>query len=69
MPAKVVFATLASFLPKKNAAVGAPGRGLFAPVTLTTWRRATALAWGDVIFVESNAGVWPARAESGAWLT
>ena len=69
LPAKVVFAALASFLPEKSAAVGAPGRGLFAPVTLTTWRRASALAWSDVIFVESNFGVWPARADSGCWLT
>lgn len=69
LPAKAVFAALASFLPEKSAAVDAPGRGLFAPVTLTTWRRAAALAWSEVIFVESNAGVWPARAESGGWLT
>ena len=69
LPAKVVFAALASFLPEKSAATDAPGRGLFAPVTLTTWRRATALAWSDVIFVESNAGVWPARADARGWLT
>lgn len=69
LPAKVVFAALASFLPEKSAATGAPGRGLFAPVTLTTWRRAAALAWSDVVFAESNAGVWPARAEPGCWLT
>jgi len=46
-----------------------PGHGLFAPVTLTTWRRAAALAWSDVIFTESNAGIWPMRTESGCWLT
>jgi hypothetical protein len=69
LPAKIVTAALASFLPKKSAATGAPGHGLFAPVTLTTWRRAAALAWSDVIFTESNAGVWPRRTESGCWLT
>ncbi|MES1166837.1 MAG: PD-(D/E)XK nuclease family protein, partial [Pseudomonadota bacterium] len=69
LPAKVVFAALASFLAEKSAATGAPGCGLFAPVTLTTWRRASALAWSDVVFTESNAGVWPVRAESGCWLT
>ena len=69
LPAKVVLAALASFLPEKSAGLGAPGRGLFAPITLTTWRRAAALAWSDVIFTESNAGVWPARAESNCWLT
>lgn len=69
LPAKVVFAALASFLPEKSPAVGAPGRGLFAPITLTTWRRAAGLAWSDTIFAESNAGVWPARLESGCWLT
>ncbi|HWA25609.1 MAG TPA: PD-(D/E)XK nuclease family protein [Lacunisphaera sp.] len=69
LPAKVVIAALASFLPEKSPAVGTPGRGLFAPVTLTTWRRASALAWSDVIFTESNAGVWPVRAEPGGWLT
>ena len=68
-PAKVVLAALASFLPEKSAATVAPGRGLFAPVTLTTWRRAATLAWSDIIFAESNAGVWPLRTESGCWLT
>jgi hypothetical protein len=69
LPAKVVLAALASFVPQKVAAVGTPGKGLFAPVTLTTWRRAAALGWSDVIFTGSNAGVWPLRPESGSWLT
>lgn len=69
LPARLVLAALASFLPEKSTATGAPGRGLFAPVTLTTWRRAAALAWSDVIFTESNAGGWPLRTESGCWLT
>lgn len=68
LPLQVVVAALASFLPEKSPATGVPGRGLFAPVTLTTWRRAAALAWSDVIFTECNAGVWPVRAESGGWL-
>lgn len=69
LPAKVVLAALASFLPEKAPASGAAGRGGFAPVTLTTWRRAAALAWSDVIFTQSNAGVWPVRVESSCWLT
>lgn len=69
LPLKVVLAALASFVPEKSPAAGAPGRGLFAPVTLTTWRRAAALVWSDVIFTESNAGVWPLRADSSVWLT
>lgn len=69
LPAKVVLAALTSFVPEKAPASGMPGRGRFAPVTLTTWRRASALAWSDVIFTQSNAGVWPRRAESGCWLT
>ncbi|HEX7631323.1 MAG TPA: hypothetical protein VF388_04250, partial [Lacunisphaera sp.] len=69
LPAKVVLAAMASFVSEKAPAVAAPGHGQFAPVTLTTWRRAAALAWSDVIFAESNAGVWPRRIESSSWLT
>ena len=65
----LVVATLASFLPEKGAAIGVPGRGLFAPVTLSTWRRAAGLGWSDVIFVQSNAGEWPERLEASCWLT
>jgi hypothetical protein len=68
-PARVVFATLAGSVPEKSPVADAPGRGLFAPVTLTTRRRAAALAWSHVILVEGNAGVWPARADSTCWLT
>lgn len=69
LPLAVVVATLDSFLPPQARANGVPGHGRFAPVTLTTWRRAAALAWSDVIFVESNAGVWPRRHEPSCWLT
>jgi len=68
-PRAAVVAALQAFLPTKAPAAGAPGRGQFAPVTLTTWRRAAALAWSDVIFVECNAGVWPARRDASCWLT
>lgn len=68
-PRAVVVAALRSFLPTKAPAAGAPGRGQFAPVTLTTWRRAAGLAWSDVLFVECNAGVWPVRREASCWLT
>ncbi|MDP2136270.1 MAG: hypothetical protein Q8J74_00315, partial [Candidatus Didemnitutus sp.] len=69
LPAKVIFATLAEFLVEKSAAADPPGRGLFAPVTLTSRQRAAALAWSDIILVESNAGIWPQRTESSCWLT
>ncbi|MBI4624282.1 MAG: PD-(D/E)XK nuclease family protein [Verrucomicrobia bacterium] len=77
-PLAVVTATLASFLPGKDRVEEAPGlpvparqtgRGGFARVTLTTRRRAEGLAWSHVLFVESNAGVWPERREPGCWLT
>jgi len=67
-PLAVVMATLSSFLPEKSA-VAAAGRSCFARVTLTTRRRAEGLAWSHLIFVESNAGVWPVRREPSCWLT
>lgn len=69
LPARAVFPTLASFLVEKVPAGDAPGRGRFAPVTLTTRRRAAGVAWSHLVLVESNAGGWPARVESGCWLT
>lgn len=68
-PLAVVTATLASFLPDQDRVDAAPGRGGFARVTLTTRRRAEGLAWSQVVFVESNAGVWPERREPSCWLT
>lgn len=69
LPLRVVLSVLASFLPEKSPMTNAPGRGKFAPVTLTTARRAAALTWSHVIFAESNAGVWPAKFEPNCWLT
>jgi len=68
-PRAVVLAALASFLPETNPARGAPGRGGFARVTLTTRRRAEGVAWSHLVLVESNAGVWPERREPSCWLT
>lgn len=68
LPARVVFAALADFLPLKVSANGTPGRGCFAPVTFTTRRRAAGVAWSHLILVESNAGVWPVRAAASCWL-
>ncbi|MFA5057270.1 MAG: PD-(D/E)XK nuclease family protein, partial [Opitutaceae bacterium] len=59
---------LDAFLPAAGPVAGAPGRGGFAPITLTTRRRAAGVAWSHVIFAESNAGVWPERMESSCWL-
>lgn len=61
-------AALASFVPETAPVVGAPGRGQFAPVTLTTRRRAAGLGWSDLILAESNAGVWPQRHDASVWL-
>ena len=69
LPLRVVLSAIDSFLPREAPAEGAPGRGLFARVTLTTLRRAAGVAWSHAVFVESNAGVWPRRRESSCWLT
>jgi len=69
LPLRAVCAALASFLPASVPVADAPGRGLFAHVTLTTRRRAEGVAWSHAIFTESNAGVWPMRRDSGPWLT
>jgi hypothetical protein len=69
LPARVIFAALASFLPEKGPAAAGPGKGAFARVTLTTLRRAAGVAWSHTIFVESNAGVWPVSRPPGTWLT
>ncbi|MBL9215095.1 MAG: PD-(D/E)XK nuclease family protein, partial [Opitutaceae bacterium] len=68
LPLRVACAALASFLPAKLPAAEAPGRGRFAPVTLTTRRRAAGVGWSHLVFVESNAGCWPARTEPSCWL-
>lgn len=69
LPARLVLDTLELFLPAQAPAAGAPGRNVFARVTLTTRRRAESVSWSHVIFTESNAGVWPARREPSPWLT
>jgi hypothetical protein len=69
VPARVLVATLSSFLPDRSPVLGNPGRGGFARVTLTTRRRAEGLAWSHLILVEANAGVWPERREPSGWLT
>jgi hypothetical protein len=68
-PMAVVVDALARLLPSRGAVADAPGRGRFAPVTLTTRRRAAACAWEHVFVVEANAGVWPRRQEPFSWLT
>jgi hypothetical protein len=69
LPLKVVLTALKGFLPEKSSASGAPGKNGFARVILTTRRRAEGVAWSHLIFVEANAGVWPARVEASCWLT
>jgi len=67
-PARAILATFVALLPARGPVVDAPGRGVFAPVTLTTRRRAAGVAWSHVVFAESNAGSWPERVESSCWL-
>lgn len=68
LPLGIVSAACGTLLPETGPVADAPGRGRFAPITLTTRRRAAGLAWSHMIFAESNAGVWPERAESSCWL-
>jgi hypothetical protein len=60
---------LLSFLPKTSSPSGTAHNSGFAPVTLTTRRRAEGLSWSHVIFVESNAGTWPMKFGISGWLT
>ena len=69
LPLAAVVELLQALLPEGAPDPAARGRGKFAPVTLTTLRRAAGVAWSHAILVESNAGVWPRRAEPGVWLT
>jgi hypothetical protein len=62
-----VLDTLRSFLPRSQAGLR-PAEQARVRVTLTTRRRAAGLPWSRVIFVRSNAGVWPRRRESSPWL-
>ena len=68
-PLEVVLGTVKLFLPVKSAVTNPAGRGNFAPVTLTSRRRAEGLAWSHLILVESNAGLWPERRQGSGWLT
>jgi hypothetical protein len=68
MPVASVIEAIRSFLPEKAPAAAAPGRSIFAHVTLTTCRRAVGVSWSDTIFTEANAGVWPMRREPSVWL-
>jgi hypothetical protein len=68
MPAAALLEAIRSFLPEKAPAATAPGRSVFARVTLTTCRRAAGVAWSDTIFTEANAGIWPVPREPSAWL-
>jgi hypothetical protein len=68
MPAHALLEAIREFLPEKGPALDAPGRGVFARVTLTTCAAAADIAWSDVIFVEANAGTWPERREPSCWI-
>jgi len=68
-PRAAVIAALRSFVPETAPVADAPGRGQFAPVTLTTRRRAAGLGWSDLILADSNAGAWPERPPASVWLS
>jgi PD-(D/E)XK nuclease superfamily len=68
LPVSALLETLRSFLPEKAPASNAPGKSVFARVTLTTCRRAAGVAWSHAIFTESNAGIWPVPREPSVWL-
>jgi hypothetical protein len=68
MPAHALFEAMREFLPEKVQALDAPGRGVFARVTLTTCAAAADVVWSDVVFVEANAGAWPERREPSCWI-
>jgi RecB family exonuclease len=68
LPLAAVAELIGSRLPPGAPDPASPGRGRFAPVTLTTLRRAVGVAWSHVILVGANAGVWPPRREPAVWL-
>jgi hypothetical protein len=68
LSARALLAAIRAFLPEKGPPRKAPGKSVFARVTLTTCRRAAGVAWSDCIFAEANAGVWPERREPSGWL-
>ncbi len=68
VPARAALEAIRSFLPERAPAASAPGRSVFARVTLTTCRRACGVAWSDTFFTEANAGAWPVRREPSVWL-
>lgn len=67
-PSRVVLAALDEFIPAKAPPAKAPGKGVFARVTLSTRRRAEGVAWSHLFLAEANAGVWPERGEPSPWL-
>jgi PD-(D/E)XK nuclease superfamily len=68
MPSSALLEAIRDFLPEKGPAKNAPGKGVFARVTLTTGMRAAGLAWSDVILVAANEGIWPERREPSCWI-
>jgi hypothetical protein len=60
---------LMGFLPETAPAEEpASAHGGFAPVTLTTRRRAEGAPWTHLVAVHANAGEWPQRRDANPWL-
>jgi hypothetical protein len=67
VPSAAILGAIRASLPERAPVPSAPGRGVFARVTLTTIRRAAGLPWSDVVLAEANSGSWPAAREPGVW--
>lgn len=68
-PRDLVADTLLGFLPEAIDAQEPPAhRGFFAPVFLTTRRRAEHAPWSRLILTQANAGDWPRRRDPNPWL-
>src|SRR5690606_16276192 len=58
-----------AFFPETVEASEPAGRARgFAPLVLTTRRRAEGLPWARMILAQANAGEWPRRREPNPWL-
>ncbi len=68
MPSSALLGAIRAFLPEKGPAADAPGKGVFARVTLTTPMRAAGVAWSHVVLVGANSGTWPERREPSCWI-
>ena len=68
-PRELVADLVLAFLPETVDAPEPAGKARgFAPLVLTTRRRAEGLPWARMILAQANAGEWPRRREPNPWL-